>query len=752
MLKYAILFFFLLVLAGGVMATTVTLKGVGNENLMDVEIRSDTPATNEEGDQATLTASDGSDNRSILIKWNVTSLSGQLIDNALLRLQFDINLLDAGDYYNISAHKVFINYTWDSSTVVWNTKPNVSRDYNSTIYDSIKFTDSSAVDTYHAWNITDMVSQSIAEGNLSVLLQIIDSGGTVALTDFLTIRMSESSLSVRPELVVTYHSADVTYPQFSGLANNASAPKLGDVINFSAGFSDDVALDYYVFAHNQSGTMTNVSTVDISGTSYNATETLQIITDIGTEICGQYTFNDTSGNVNQTGVTCLTVEQPDIFWSLNKTNNSFPRLNDSITFNVTWNGGFLNYSLFEWNCSSLGFKNLSVQNAFTGISTYTYTLNYTSNIATCSWRQYVNNSLGYWNYTDYQEITIKKLKPNATPLMINKPYEGDANLNGTISFEDIEGDTWQQNETRWYNGSKYLPQYDDLMWLSSTNTTVGETWYFSARVYDGFNWSDWRNDSVTIGDTVPPKILSLDISPSSVTTDQTITYSATLSDASSSFNSDACKFSLRKADYDGGNGVGIKFNLTTTSITDSTVSFNTGANQYGTGTLYWDSAFCFDASNNEVSNLTVSKNIVISSPSTPPTGGGGGGGAECTEDEDCLSYGVSFFCVNSKCIKLTREDIGYNNLKAREIPQVIIDQLIVIGEGLCNWDGICELDQGENQFNCGNEGFVFEGDNIAIDGDCTGLGFNIPSGFLTTVGVIAIILLIIVISSRRKTK
>ena len=104
-------------------------------------------------------------------------------------------------------------------------------------------------------------------------------------------------------------SPSAVFPTYTNFQNNASATQTGknDTVNFSITLADNVQLSTYRFAHNQSGTLTNGTSVDISGTSFSVVEELNITLFSGENICGQFFFNDTSGNTNNTGLSCFTV-------------------------------------------------------------------------------------------------------------------------------------------------------------------------------------------------------------------------------------------------------------------------------------------------------------------------------------------------------------------------------------------------------------------------------------------------------------
>lgn len=106
-------------------------------------------------------------------------------------------------------------------------------------------------------------------------------------------------------------SAETQPPTYALFQNNAS-PTLsgtGSIVQFTFNLSDETQLNTYTFAHNQSGNLTNTSTIDITGTNHLGTFNLTITSPGGSHICGQVSsFNDTSGNTNSTNLSCFTVE------------------------------------------------------------------------------------------------------------------------------------------------------------------------------------------------------------------------------------------------------------------------------------------------------------------------------------------------------------------------------------------------------------------------------------------------------------
>jgi parallel beta-helix repeat protein len=110
-----------------------------------------------------------------------------------------------------------------------------------------------------------------------------------------------------------------------------------------------------------------------------------------------------------------------------------------------------------------------------------------------------------WNFsvrpsdgTDYgvnltsSSITIQNTKPTATDLTITpNPPLGDHDLVASYNFSDVDSDSEQGSEIKWYKNGILQSQYNDLLTVNSVDTKKGELWYFSLKVYDGEDYSDW---------------------------------------------------------------------------------------------------------------------------------------------------------------------------------------------------------------------------------------------------------------------
>ena len=113
---------------------------------------------------------------------------------------------------------------------------------------------------------------------------------------------------------------DTTPPTYSNFQNNGSTvTRINGVVNWSINLSENIGLSFYIFAHNNSGTLTNVSNGTLSGTLAFVNKTVSITQEADNYICGQFWINDTRNNINQTLLTdsnaCFTVaaepEEPE---------------------------------------------------------------------------------------------------------------------------------------------------------------------------------------------------------------------------------------------------------------------------------------------------------------------------------------------------------------------------------------------------------------------------------------------------------
>ena len=316
---------------------------------------------------------------------------------------------------------------------------------------------------------------------------------------------------------------------------------------------------------------------------------------------------------------------------------------------------------------------------------------------------------------------IQNLQPSANSSSITpSPANQSNNLTGNGIYYDIDNDAQSSNQTTWYNNSIQRTELNNFTTILSGNLSEADKWIFSIRFFDGSNWSSWVNSTeVTIGDLTPPTLISP--SATSVTVNSQSQVYANITDVGSSIN--YIKMEVEDPD-------GIKNPLDNLSMT-----FSSGNNSAGqtsrwykgysptkTGTYYIKFYFA-DTSGNAWN--TSDRNISFSSSAseaTPTQGGGGSATKECSQDSDCLKFGTNYYCKADKCI---------------------INESILTGVP-CNYNSLCELESGENAWNCPCDENLGCGIAEESSGDCildwqTGTANLIKSPVLMTLSIVALI-------------
>ncbi|MFC1713662.1 C10 family peptidase [Candidatus Poribacteria bacterium] len=99
--------------------------------------------------------------------------------------------------------------------------------------------------------------------------------------------------------------------------------------------------------------------------------------------------------------------------------------------------------------------------------------------------------------------------PNTPPVASNldinpsSPRTAD-NLVASYDYSDADSDPQSGSEIRWYKNSAIQSAYNDILTVSSDDTTKGDAWYFTVRPNDGNSFGATATSaSVTIGNTAP---------------------------------------------------------------------------------------------------------------------------------------------------------------------------------------------------------------------------------------------------------
>jgi len=529
--KKLFLFFILLIsLISIVRSTDLVLQDADTENLDDGYLNSQYPTYEFGAVTSFYVKMDADGDRYVsYIKFDLTQVpSGYTVVNSGLNLYFSSNALDnTSEGWNTTVYHVYAYPHFNVSGSEWtegdstgtgsaasgselsyNTRAVNASQYNATPVAKFLTTQNEPLG-WKGINVTSSINKAISDGdkNITFFLNVTEMFGNPE-GDFVTIRSKEyENATLRPYLTITY--TETTPPTYTNWGNNASNSKYNDTIRWNITLSDNIDLDYYIFAHNISGTFVNNTPVDISGKNYSANFTWKINLTRGKTVCGIFWFNDSSANGNTTDQSCFTVA------------NTIPALTASIT---------------------------------------------------------------------------------------PTPADPTDDLTGSISYSDVDSDTMAQNETKWYNNSVEVTDLVNVTLVGDGNTTNNDIWIFSARVYDGYNWSIWVNSSaVTIGDTTPPVIRNITVSNSStiVPLNTIINLTANCTDASSSIGS--VKFTYYAPS-------GSATNLSTTTHYGDIYYYELTLSSIGNWTF--NETHCTDSSGNILTNNTV-KNWVLVDNTAP---------------------------------------------------------------------------------------------------------------------------------------
>jgi len=206
-------------------------------------------------------------------------------------------------------------------------------------------------------------------------------------------------------------------------------------------------------------------------------------------------------------------------WWTNPTINETPPIDNLmwLDFNATWteyNQTELSTYIFANNQSG-GWTNSSVIVFTNGINYSNYTMQISTTQESVSWYIWANDTVGNENQTDIQSFAVLANTPpeaqnvNITP-DDNWKNQTNANLTGVFTYYDFDSDPIQANETMWYKDTFEETALKNYTLVDYTETTKGDVWIFSARVYDGTDWSSWINSSeFTILNTPPSAPTSL---------------------------------------------------------------------------------------------------------------------------------------------------------------------------------------------------------------------------------------------------
>ncbi|MFH1406036.1 MAG: LamG-like jellyroll fold domain-containing protein, partial [Nanoarchaeota archaeon] len=317
------------------------------------------------------------------------------------------------------------------------------------------------------------------------------------------------------EQTFTYTINDLNAPTFSNAVNTSANFRRYENFTANITLADGVALDYYLFSTNASGSWVNVSR-DINGAQYNASEQANITLAKNNEVCWYYWVNDTAGNEATWLTYCFTVQ------------NTLPSFNESLTAQNAYSEVEFNYdincsdidgdsvtyydntTLFEIN-STTGLINDTPLQAEAGVyfinitcgdgesntsQTFTYTIN-DINVPTFS--NAVNTSANFRRYENFTaNITI------------------DEGLNlSSYTFSTNASGTWQNISNVSISGAQYNASTQANITLAKNNQVC---WYYWANDTSSNNATS-TTYCFTVQNTIPTHSIPLLNSTNSSTND-----------------------------------------------------------------------------------------------------------------------------------------------------------------------------------------------------------------------------------------
>ncbi|MBT7281521.1 hypothetical protein HN840_04290, partial [archaeon] len=138
---------------------------------------------------------------------------------------------------------------------------------------------------------------------------------------------------------------------------------------------------------------------------------------------------------------------------------------------------------------------------------------------------YESENTSYSPELNWNSVVVSYASLNAIPTIINISLDSTSSANftnGTLQtyyeFSDADSsDTQVLNETQWWKDGVLQTNLINFTYVTSMNTSVGQWWNFSVRVYDGTVWSEWsQNVSLKVVNHIP-EIISLELNSSSLT-------------------------------------------------------------------------------------------------------------------------------------------------------------------------------------------------------------------------------------------
>jgi len=346
--------------------------------------------------------------------------------------------------------------------------------------------------------------------------------------------------------ILTSFNVDFKAPNFTNgqTVVNGTSFIQNQFYNFSSNWSDDTALDSYIFSINMTGVYVNSTSIYfgaslIKGTASNYSN---ISVSEGYNVTWQFWANDSSRNWNSTQVRSFVVNDTKVpIWisgSILK-NQTTVLQNMYVNFSSNWTDNVkVDSFIFEINQSG-SYKNSSsyIFGSLTGNVTTNITFVNASSGFNVTWRFWTNDTNNNWNSTGLDSFLVSEAsQANKAPIIIDisaissqSPTEASFN-NVSFSFlvddQDGTGNLSTTSAYAVFNVSSYTTQRTTTCGkqadINSTTTNFScsiPIWYFDP----AGNWSvianisDNQNTSILIEQWNLSELTAMVFSPQSLT-------------------------------------------------------------------------------------------------------------------------------------------------------------------------------------------------------------------------------------------
>ncbi len=477
-----------------------------------------------------------------------------------------------------------------------NTSPKYNQDVqfnisiNDTTYDISGFIFSFDKATNGTWINDSFRILNINSTVVSVNKTIDETNGTIVTWKwYANNTLNNWNVSTSENLRVT-NTAPVT-PELILPANDSFFNYIPINLTYNSTDIDGDTLTYYIYVNLIYNGSTTINW------SFNATD-------------GLYNWSvvagDSFANSSNSSIYQFTLDTTPPYWANNNTNNTSPKLNQDVQFNISINDTLTNVSGFIFSFNDSGtFVNdsfISFSGNKSGIASVNKTITKTRGTV-IEWKWYANDTLNNWNVAVMETLTVADTAVVAPTISspTTSSYHNSIPVNLNYSSSDADGDTITYYV--YINGT--LNGTSTLNW--SFNATDGlYNWTVMASTADA-NTSNATQRNLTI-DTVAPTINVTAPTNGTTYTSKTVILNFTTTD----LYLDYCTLNLTRTasgDLEGATNRSLTCNVGQTIVVDSNTDY----------TVHF---YSFDLAGNSNSS---SIEFTIAAPSATPPGGGSSG-------------------------------------------------------------------------------------------------------------------------------